>query len=132
MARKAKQKLLATITPDYIPDFVERMDGRSTLSEVIPRRIESIEADMGGTDSLSYARRSLVRRVVWLEAVVETYEQNLAKDRTIDLGAYTQSINSLLGLFRLLGLERKARRIPALKGYLEGKAANNGAEVAGG
>jgi len=45
---------------------------------------------------------------------VETYEQNLAKDVSIDLGAYTQAINSLLGLYRLLGLERKARKARSL------------------
>ena len=118
MARKAKQKLLATLTSEYRPDFVERLDGRTILANVIPRRIDSIETDMGGAEGLSYARRSLVRRAVWLEAVVETYEQNLAKDRTIDLGAYTQSINSLLGLYRLLGLERRQRPVRRLHEHL--------------
>jgi hypothetical protein len=109
MARTAKEKRLATIPSTYIPNFVERLDGRSLLATVIPERIAAIESDLGGPEGLSYARRSLVRRVVWLEAVVETFEQNLASDRITDLGAYTQSINSLLGLYRLLGLERKAR-----------------------
>lgn len=123
VARKSAKKLLATITPDYEPDFVERLDRRTRLSRVIPNRIACIESDLGGSDGLSYARRSLVRRVVWLEAVVETYEQNLAQDRTIDLGAYTQSINSLLGLFRLLGLERRQKPVRGLHEVMQGKAA---------
>jgi hypothetical protein len=123
MARKAKQKLLATITPDYKPDFVGRLDGRTKLADVIPQRIESIETDLGGSDGLSYARKSLVRRAVWLEAVeFETYEQNLGKDRTIDLGAYTQAINSLLGLFRLLGLERRQKPARSLREVMNGTA----------
>lgn len=121
MARTAKQKLLATIPTEYEPNFVERLDGRTKLAQVIPQRINAIESDLGGADSLSYARRSLVRRVVWLEAVVETYEQNLSRDVTIDLGAYTQAINSLLGLFRLLGLERKARNVRSLQDHLNSK-----------
>ena len=114
MGRTATQELLATIGTSYEPDFVERLDGRTKLAQVIPARIAAIESDMGGSESLSYARRSLVRRTVWMEAVVETLEQHLAKDVSIDLGAYTQAINSLLGLYRLLGLERKGRKVRSL------------------
>jgi len=72
MGRTATQELLATIGTSYEPDFVERLDGRTKLAQVIPARIAAIESDMGGSESLSYARRSLVRRTVWMEAVVET------------------------------------------------------------
>lgn len=122
MARRPKQKLLATIPVTYEPDFVERLDGRTRLANIIPRRINAIESDMGGAESLSYTRKSLVRRAVWLEAVVETYEQSLAKDLTVDLGAYTQAINSLLGLFRLLGLERRQKPVRRLHDVMKGAA----------
>jgi hypothetical protein len=123
VARKTKDKRLATIPSTYIPNFVERLDARTLLATVIPQRIASIESDLGGAEGLSYARRSLVRRVVWLEAVVETFEQNLASDRVTDLGAYTQAINSLLGLYRLLGLERKPRNVRSLAAVMRGGSA---------
>lgn len=81
MARKAKDKLLATIPPTYRPDLIERLDGRSKLGRVIPRRLAAIESDLGGVEGLSHTRRSLARRAVWLEAVVETFEQR-ASPRT--------------------------------------------------
>jgi hypothetical protein len=75
----------------------------------------AIETDMGGREALSHARRSLVRRVVWLEAIIEHSEQKLAAGEGIDLGGHTQAINSLLGLYRLLGLERRARPVERLR-----------------
>ncbi len=114
MGRKTKEKRLATIGTTYDPQFMERLDGRTNLSWIIPQRVAAIEQDLGGTDNLSYARRSLVKRAVWLEAVVETFEQNLAADRTTDLGAYTQAINSMLGIYRQLGIERRSRHVSAL------------------
>ena len=123
MGRRAKDKRLATIPPTYTPDFVERLDARTKLARIIPARIEAIEEDLGGRDALSYFRRSLVRRVVWLEAVVETFEQNLASDRVTDLGAYTQAINSLLGIYRQLGLDRKLKTVRGLRAVMDGAAA---------
>lgn len=122
MARKPNEKLLTKIPDKYDPQFIENLDGRTTLARIIPARRSAIEADMGGADALSYARRSLVKRVVWLECVVETYEQTLAKGGECDLGAYTQAINSLLGLFRLLGLERKQKTVRRLHEHPGSKA----------
>jgi hypothetical protein len=114
MARKTKEKKLATIPSTYDPQFMERLDGRSNLAWIIPERVAAIETDLGGADNLSYARRSLVKRAVWLEAVVETFEQGLAEDQLTDLGAYTQAINSMLGIYRQLGIERRPRHVSAL------------------
>jgi hypothetical protein len=123
MGRKAKDKRLATIPPTYTPDFVERLDGRTKLATIIPARIAAIESDLGGTESLSHFRKSLVRRAVWLEAVVETFEQGLACDRLTDLGAYTQAINSMLGIYRQLGLERRLKTVRSLRDVMSGAAA---------
>ena len=120
---KESTKTLATIPDKYAPDFVERLDRRTTVAKVILGRIEAIEADMGGPEELSHARRSLVRRAAWLEAVIEGNEQQLASGGGIDVGAHTQALNSLLGLYRLLGLERRQRSIRTLRDVMRG---NNG------
>jgi len=114
MARDSSARVLATIPDRYTPDFAERLDGRTVIARTIRGRIDSIEADMGGAESLSHARRSLVRRIVWLEAVIEHTEQRLAGGEGIDLGGHTQAINSLLGLYRVVGTERRARRVSAM------------------
>ena len=93
-------------------------------------RIGALEGDAGGADGLSHARRSLIRRAVWIEALCEGHELRLAAGEAIDVGALTQLTNSLLGLYRALSLERRARRVPPLKGYLEAKAANGEAATA--
>jgi hypothetical protein len=119
-------KLLATIPDKYSPDFADRLDGRTLIAKAIRERIEAIESDMGGADSLSHARRSLVRRVVWLEAIVEHSEQKLAAGEGIDLGGHTQAINALIGLYRLLGLERRQRPARTLREVMRGDAPAGG------
>ena len=123
MARDGTSRILATIPDKYAPDFAERLDKRTSIARAILGRIESIETDLGGADTLSHARRSLVRRVVWLEAIVEHSEQKLAAGEAIDLGAHTGAINTLLGLFRLLGLDRKARPAMGLHEFMAAKSA---------
>lgn len=112
-------KLMATIPDKYSPDFADRLDRRTTIARAIRGRIEEIETDLGGADGLSHARRSLVRRVVWLEAIIEHSEQRLATGEGIDLGGHTQAINSLLGLYRLLGLERRQRPVRTLREIMD-------------
>ena len=123
MARDSSSRILATIPDKYSPDFADRLDKRTSLARTILGRIEAIETDMGGADALSHARRSLIRRVVWLEAVVEHSEQKLAAGDGIDLGGHTQAINSLLGLYRLLGLERRQRPVKRLRDVMNGTPA---------
>lgn len=115
-------KPLATIPDKYSPGFVERLDRRTNIAKAIRGHIETIETDMGGADGLSHARRSLVRRVVWLEAIIEHSEQKLAAGEGIDLGGHTQAINSLLGLYRLLGLERRQRPAERLRDVMQAAA----------
>jgi len=120
MSRDASARIMATIPDKYSPDFAERLDRRTTIARAIQGRIEAIETDLGGADTLSHARRSLVRRVVWLEAIVEHAEQRLATGEAIDLGGHTQAINTLLGLYRLLGLERRQRPVRTLREVMRG------------
>jgi hypothetical protein len=118
-------KPLATIPNRYTPDFAERLDKRTSIAKAIRGRIETIETDMGGAEALSHARRSLVRRVVWLEAIIEHTEQQLAAGKGIDLGGHTQAINSLLGLYRLLGLERRQRAVRTLREVMNGTVSSS-------
>lgn len=123
MSRDASSRILATIPDKYTPDFAERLDRRTTIAKAIQGRIEAIETDLGGADTLSHARRSLVRRATWLEAIIEHTEQRLAAGEGVDLGGHTQAINTLIGLYRLLGLERRQRPVRSLREIMRGDAA---------
>lgn len=116
-------KILATIPDKYSPDFAERLDKRTSIAKAICGRIETIESDMGGAESLSHARRSLIRRTVWLEAIIEHSEQKLAAGEGIDLGGHIQAINTLIGLCRLIGLERRAKPVESLRDVYRADAA---------
>lgn len=119
MKRQRSERLLQSLPDKYTPDFVEALDRRTVVGRAITDRIAAWESDLGGADSLSHARRSLIRRAVWMEALAESHELHLAAGREIDVGAYSQAINSLLGVYRLLGIDRKARPVKRLRDALE-------------
>jgi uncharacterized membrane protein YccC len=79
-------------------------------------------SDQGGIDNLSHVRRSLVERFCWLEAVLRSLELRIAeadKAETADLLAkWIQALNSLVGLGRCIGLERRARKLDDLQSYV--------------
>lgn len=116
-------RAMVTIPDKYSPDFAERLDKRTVIARTVLSRIENIESDLGGGDSLSHARRSLVRRVVWLEAIIEHTEQRLAAGEAIDIGSHTQATNTLVGLFKTLGLERRQKPVKSLRDYMNGTPA---------
>jgi len=111
--------------PDrYTPDWLEKLDGRTRLAQVVNDRLQILTTDLGGFDSLSYQQRSLAKRAIWMEAVIEQQEAALARGEDVDQGKLTQAVNSLIGLLKTLGLHRKAREVPDLQSYLKQRQAS--------
>lgn len=108
------------IPAEFNPRFIEKLDQRTTAARILRQRLADLESDLGG--DLSYQKSSLARRVIWLESFIETMEAKAAEGQEVDMGKQVAAINSLVGLFRLLGLERKAREVPDLQTYLAAKA----------
>lgn len=119
MARGVSTKLMATLPDSYSSEWLAKLDKRTKIAKAVLARIDALEADAGGSDNLTAARRSLIRHAAWLDAIVDSHELRLASGEQLDVGAYTQALNSLLGLFRLLGLERKARPVRRLREHME-------------
>lgn len=109
------------IPPRYSETWIERMDGRTQVARAIRDRLADLQADLGGPEAMSYQQRSLSKRAIWMEAVIEQQEIALSKGEEIDQGKLTQAVNSLIGLLKTLGLERKARDVPDLQTYLAAK-----------
>ena len=114
MARGKSTKLLAALPDNYSAKWIDKLDRRTKVARAVLERIAALESDAGGADALTTARRSLIRHAAWLDAIVDSHEMRLASGETLDVGAYTQALNSLLGLFRMLGLERKPRNAGTL------------------
>lgn len=110
------------IPQDYRADWIQRLDGRTRLAQAVQQRYTALAADLGGHDRMSYQRRSLAKRAIWLEAVIEQQESALARGEEVDQGKLTQAVNSLQGLFKTLGLERYAQDVPNLHDYLKANA----------
>lgn len=112
----------AEIPATYSPDWLEKLDGRTTIARAVQSRYSALTTDLGGHDALSYQRRSLCKRIVWLEAVIEQQEAALARGEDVDQGRMTQAVNTLVGLLKAIGLDRVAREC-SLSEYLQRKQA---------
>ncbi len=108
--------------PDkFSQGWLHSLDGRTTIAQIMAERWQSFTDDLGGADSLSYAQRSLVERALFLEFWLKQQEQELAAGREVDMGRYTQSVNSYQGLLIKLGLDRQSKNIPDLASFLKAK-----------
>lgn len=103
----------------YRQDWLESMDGRLGTVKVIKERLATLCDDLGGVESMSYQRRSLAKRVVWLEAMIEQHEAAMARGEDVDAGKWTQGINSLMGLLKTLGLDRVAADVPSIQSWIK-------------
>ncbi len=110
------------IPEQYSPDWLEKLDHRTSLAKAVTERLCALTSDLGGPDALSYQQKSLCKRAIWSEAILEQMEVALGRGQEVDLGRYTQAINTLIGLFKTLGLERRARDVPNLEQFLKQRA----------
>ncbi len=119
MTRGVSEKLLISIPATYRPGFIEEMDRRTVMGRAVHSRINAMQSDLGGADALSHTRRSLVRRAVWLELLIEAHESTFADGKGLDVGGYTQALNSYLGVCRLLGIDRRSKPTRRLRDVIE-------------
>ena len=122
MARGQSVRLLATIPAQYRPDFMERLDRRTVLGKAVSQTYGAVVADMGGAENLTTVKLSLVRRFVWFETMIQGMECQAAAGEAVDIGSWTQLVNSWLGIARMLGLERKAKPAKRLRDVIEGSS----------
>lgn len=113
-----------TETPSrYAADWIDKLDGRTRLAQAARERLNALQADLGGVEALSYQRQSICRRVVFLEVLIEQREAELARGEEIDEARHANNINTLTGLLKAIGLDRKARDVPDLATYLASREA---------
>ncbi len=106
--------------PDkYTENFLQTLDGRSVIVRALKARLAALMVDLGGHGNLSYQQKSLCKRVVHLEGRIETWEKDLTEGKEIPHGAYFNSINSLIAIYKNLGLYRKSKTIPSLQEFIK-------------
>lgn len=111
----------ATELPErYAPDFMDGLDGRTAVARELRQRLAALTADLGGDEALSYQQRALCRRVIWLEARIESMEAAAARGQVTSLTEYVVAVNALSGLLSKLGFSRRAKDV-SLKSYISNK-----------
>jgi hypothetical protein len=120
--RRKDKKLLTVLPPEYSADWLERFNKRTKVWRAATEREAALVSDAGGAGNLSHAKLSLIRRAIFLELIAETQEMRFTAGEPLDIGAYTQAFNSMLGAYRVLGLERRAAPIETLRDVMQGEA----------
>jgi hypothetical protein len=116
MARRAKVKTLTAVPGSFDPNFIDRLSGRYALTAIVRDRREALTEHCGGAPS--YVQQSLIKRVLWLELIVESFEQQFASGQPLDVGALTQAGNTLKGYYKDLGIKPTARPVKRLHEHL--------------
>lgn len=111
--------------PDkYEAGFLREFDKRSVAFALLNTAYQEVMSDMGGQAGLSHVQVCLAERFVFLEFVLNAMEQKIAlnpKESEGLLGKWIQAINSLSGLAKTIGLERRRRSVVNLQEYVSGK-----------
>ncbi len=122
---QGKSNLPTDISTRYGEAFLDEMDGRSPVYKMMSQRLFSLVTSLGGIDGLSYQERSLCKRAIHLERLIEKRELTLALDGTIDEPGYFNAVNVLSGLYSKLGMKRRTKTI-SLKDVLNQRSAPSG------
>jgi hypothetical protein len=98
------------------------IDGRSVWARRLRDLIALHENDYGGSNAISEAERSLIRRASALTVELELLETKFAANggaQIEELDRYQRAANSLRRLLETLGLQRRAKDVtPSLDQYL--------------
>lgn len=116
--RRNEQHKPQTVPAKFKPGFLTELDSRTGLAKALRATYQEVVADVGGEEDVSRVKQALIERFCWLEAVLQTLECEMAAgliDKAKVLGSWIQAVNSLSGLAKTLGIERKARAMPWLQ-----------------
>jgi hypothetical protein len=91
----------------YKPDWLASLDKRTTVANDLRQRHKDLCDDLGGIESLSYQKRSLVDRIIFLEFHLQDEERKLANGEDFNCGSWIQGANSLSGILAKIGIEKQ-------------------------
>jgi hypothetical protein len=115
-----------TLPRKYKPGFLKKLDKRTRVARLVSAAQDHLHDSLGG--DLSYQERSLCERIVHLEALIRTDEAAMREGEKVDVGSYRQNINALVGLYRTVGIKRRAKAVKALHEVLAAAAAEDDAQ----
>jgi hypothetical protein len=113
----------------YERGFAWKLHGSSKVARQVARDLVEQWQALGGVDELSPQQLTIVERVVFLRRRVLAYESAVLHNEAkrpeqpemplpMDAGTYSNHVNVLLGLLRVLGLERRQKPVKRLHEHL--------------
>ena len=112
----------ARLPEKFDPVFPANLDGRTVAARELKGRLDELMADLGGPDALTYQRRTLCKRVIFIEARLEAMDVAFALGLGSDTGRYAVLNNALVGVLKALGLRRQPKHL-TLEQYLRTEVA---------
>lgn len=103
----------------FVPRFWEDADQRQSAVKEIKRRYATLREDVGCD---SYQKDLLCQRATFIALQLETIEIDATEGREFPAGQYVQAVNCLVGLLRVLGMEKKLSQVLDLNAYIRAKA----------
>lgn len=117
--KKTRRKPEATVPARFQPKFWEDADSRLGIVRRIRDRFEALK-EQTGADSLQ--KEILCQRAVFLLTRLETVERRAIEEGEFaEVGTYVQSINTLISLLKILGLESSKKKVVNLRQYISGQ-----------
>jgi hypothetical protein len=94
--------------PDkFTRGILAKLDRRTEVAQRLSITYNRIIEDCGGVENLPHVKLCLVERFAWLEECLRQMELKLAEGAVANqtlLGRWTQGVNAMTGLAKLLGL----------------------------
>lgn len=122
--RKNTNHKLMKLPKKYEAGFITKLDQRTETFLLLNTAYQEVLSDLGGVEMLSHTKQCLVERFIFLEFMMRKWELRLVrkpKKNAHLISRWIQAINSLNGLARILGLERRAKKITSLQAYVKDK-----------
>jgi hypothetical protein len=107
----------------YEKNFLVKLDNRTEVCRQLKTAYAEITADCGG-DTLSHIQLCLCERFVFLEFILQQLELKMAqapKESAQIMSRWIQACNSIVGIGKTLGLERRVKKVVNLETYVKSR-----------
>ena len=122
MARDKSDKFLLALPIGYRGDALACQDEQTPLGRALAERMQRLTSDLGGTENVSDILCSEVRDFIVLDLLIDAIRSRMTAGEAVDVPALCQIVNTKMGLARMLGLARKAKRVRSLQEVMKGAA----------
>jgi hypothetical protein len=118
MSREVK---LLTFMPPQFAGLVRACEQANTpLACAFLERYAEVMNDVGDAEQVAVTKRSEARDFAALDILIEVMISDAVAGKLIDIGGLTQAMNTKGGKARVLGLERKPKRVRTLREVMNG------------